>query len=186
MEARRLEYFFYFLFYSFVGFLLEIAFARITRSPRKQRKCFYLLPLCPVYGAGALALIALPAWIAGNLWLLFPCAVALATAIEYAFSLFYDLAFGVRFWDYSDRRFHVRGRICPLFSLAWGFFGILLLWGVQPRIAPLIQGVPAAIGIFLATVLLSDALYSAWRLRRYRTPAALRWKAFSGEPQRIQ
>ena len=36
--------------YSFLGYLLEKAFAWLTRSPQQVRKCFLLLPLCPVYG----------------------------------------------------------------------------------------------------------------------------------------
>ena len=43
----------YFIIYSFCGFLLEVAFARAIRHPKRDRKCLIFLPLCPVYGLGA-------------------------------------------------------------------------------------------------------------------------------------
>ncbi|MBQ5443035.1 MAG: hypothetical protein IIT47_05640, partial [Oscillospiraceae bacterium] len=40
----------YFTAYSFLGYCLEKIFARLTHSPRQVRRCFLVLPLCPVYG----------------------------------------------------------------------------------------------------------------------------------------
>ena len=46
-----MEWFWYFLFYSFLGFLLEVGYAWWTGGSL-DRKCLLLLPLCPVYGLG--------------------------------------------------------------------------------------------------------------------------------------
>ena len=54
-------WFWYFVLYSFLGFLVEVVFARITHNPKRDRKCLYFLPLCPVYGLGVLLMLALPA-----------------------------------------------------------------------------------------------------------------------------
>lgn len=50
----------YFWIYSFLGYLLERAFAAVTHAEHQGRRCFLLLPLCPVYGLGMLAVLALP------------------------------------------------------------------------------------------------------------------------------
>ena len=50
----------YFWIYSFLGWLVELAFAAVSRSEEKRRRCLLLLPLCPVYGSGMLAVLALP------------------------------------------------------------------------------------------------------------------------------
>ena len=42
--------FWIFLIYSFLGFLIEVAYARVTGEAKRDRKCRLLLPLCPVYG----------------------------------------------------------------------------------------------------------------------------------------
>ena len=50
----------WFWIYSFLGYLLEKGFAWATQSEQQGRKGFLALPLCPVYGLGMLAVLALP------------------------------------------------------------------------------------------------------------------------------
>ena len=50
----------YFWIYSFLGWLVELAFATVSRSEERRRRCMLFLPLCPVYGLGMLAVLALP------------------------------------------------------------------------------------------------------------------------------
>ena len=57
-----LEWIWYFIWYSFLGFLLEVGYARWTGG-RRDRKCLLLLPLCPVYGLGACVVLLLPPWV---------------------------------------------------------------------------------------------------------------------------
>ena len=116
-----------FCLYSFLGYLLEKAFAAATGSRHQVRKCFLLLPLCPVYGLGALAVLALPESLSGSFWSLALWGGLAATAVEYAVHVLYDRLLGVRFWDYSQVRWNLRGRVCLPFSLAWG-----LLTGAAP------------------------------------------------------
>ena len=110
-----------FVWYSFLGYLLEKAFAAFTDSPRQTRKGFWLLPLCPVYGLAMLLIL----WQVPNPdelplgWLIPVCAV-LATMTEYGVDWWYDTFFGVRFWDYSGQAFQLNGRVCLCFSLIWG------------------------------------------------------------------
>ena len=46
--------------YSFLGYLLEKAYAAAVSAEKQTRKCLLILPLCPVYGLGTLAALALP------------------------------------------------------------------------------------------------------------------------------
>ena len=46
----------YLLCYSLLGFVGEVLYARLTHSAKPDRKCRLFLPLCPVYGIGAVAL----------------------------------------------------------------------------------------------------------------------------------
>ena len=58
----------YFIIYSFCGFLLEVAFARAIHHPKRDRKCLLLLPLCPVYGLGACLILWLVPMVRSPLW----------------------------------------------------------------------------------------------------------------------
>ena len=74
--------FWIFLIYSFLGFLIEVAYARVTGEAKRDRKCRLLLPLCPVYGLGALGVQLLPEGVRAQPLLLFPAAVLVLSLIH--------------------------------------------------------------------------------------------------------
>ena len=154
----------FFWFYSFWGYLLERAFAALTRAERRERKCFLLLPLCPVYGLGMLAVLALPAsWRQGPQLIL--AGAAAATAVEYVVHWAYETFLGVEFWDYSHLPGSVGGRICLPFTLAWGVLTALAVRYVHPLVVTLAAAIPAW-GTFAFLLLFSvDAVCSARFLR---------------------
>ena len=94
-------WFWNFVVYSFLGFLLEVTFARMTGG-RPDRKCLLVLPLCPVYGLGSCSILLLPSWVASVPLLLFLGGALAATAAEYLMAFFYEEALGVSFWDYRE------------------------------------------------------------------------------------
>lgn len=169
------EVFWIFVFYGFCGFLLEVAFARLTRQPKRDRKCHFLLPVCPVYGVGALGIVALPGRVKSSPLLLFLAGAGVATLAEWGLSLFYEKAAGAAFWDYSSLPLNLHGRVCLLFSGAWGLLALPLAYWVQPALAPWLGAVPAAVTIPAALLYLGDAATSLFLLRRGGTDA-LRWR----------
>ncbi|CAN3997591.1 hypothetical protein PBMFNG_PBMFNG_05235, partial [Dysosmobacter welbionis] len=62
-------------------------------------------------GLGALAVLALPESLSGSFWSLALWGGLAATAVEYAVHVLYDRLLGVRFWDYSQVRWNLRGRV---------------------------------------------------------------------------
>lgn len=169
------ELFWQFLIYSVLGFLLEVVFARFTRSPKQDRKCMLLFPLCPVYGLGALAIVHLPAAVRGNPLLLFFGGALAATAVEYAMDWFYETALGVRFWDYSDLPWNLNGRVSLLFSGFWGLLAISLVTWVHPPVLRLISIIPKGLFLPVFLLFLTDGILSAWTLRATGTTDCLRW-----------
>jgi len=163
--------FWQYAFYGFGGFLLESAFALVTRSPRLERKCHLLLPVCPVYGVGGLALGALPEL---SPWALLAAGAAVCTAAEWCLSVFYEKAAGTAFWDYSGQPGSVGGRICPMFSLFWGLLSLPVVLRLAPWVETWAAAVPGAVTVPWAVCYLADALVSLVLLRRGGR-AALRW-----------
>ena len=178
------RWFWFFMLYSFLGFVLEVLFARAIRNPKRDRKCLYFLPLCPVYELGAVLILALPPYVLSRPLLLFPCAAALATGAEYATALFYDKAAGVCFWDYSQRPWNLQGRVCLLFSAAWGALSLALVYGVHPLVAALVPRIPAPWTVPVLLFLALDAGFTLYVLRRTGTTEALRWYAHLGRRAR--
>lgn len=159
--------------YSFLGWVLEVGFAAVLGREWRERKCFLLLPLCPVYGIGMLTVLALPPGLMAG-----PSAILwgglAATAAEYAVHWWYQQFCGVQFWDYSGVPGNLHGRVCLPFSAAWG----LLTWGalrwVQPGLALLAAEVPAAVTFGFLLLFTADSVITLFRLRQEPFPAALR------------
>ena len=159
--------------YSFFGYLLERGYAAATRAAQPPGKGFLLLPLCPVYGLGALAVLALPESLSGSFWSLALWGGLAATAVECAVHVLYDRLLGVRFWDYSQVRWNLRGRICMPFSLAWSLLVAAGLPVIQAAIAPALAAVPPTATYAALLVFTADTVVSLQLLRRAGDPAVL-------------
>lgn len=156
-----------FLMYSFFGYCLEKLFARATHSDRQVRKCFLLLPLCPVYGLAMTAVVILSPRFEGFLSLALMGAV-ICTTVEYLVHLFYDTVFHVRFWDYSGLRGNVKGRICPQFSLVWGILSAAAVRFVHPIIAAVLETISPSAVFLLWMVFSVDCVLTAFLLCKTR------------------
>lgn len=166
------QWFIFFLFYSLAGYGLEKSFARSIHSPHQVRKCFLILPLCPVYGLAMTALLALNPYGLGFFHLML-LGAAVCTGVEYLVHLFYDKLLGVRFWDYSLLRGHLHGRVCPHFALIWGVLSAFAVRVVQPFVLMLAELTPSWMVFLLWITLAADCVLSASLLRRFRNTEML-------------
>lgn len=166
------QWFFYFLFYSFAGYLLEKLYAWLIHSPNQVRKCFLLLPLCPVYGLAMVAVLALIPEKTGVLRRMLLGGI-ICTATEYLVHLFYEKTLGVQFWDYSELRGHIQGRICPQFAAIWGVLSAAAVWWVQPLAAQMAAWMPPAVTYALWLILAADCVLTVALLRHTCDPEQL-------------
>lgn len=164
----------YLLVYSFLGYLLEVAYAKIVHGRGSGRKCLLLLPLCPVYGVGGVAIVALsgpnpqPLWVMG-------VGFGAATVVELLFGLYYKYVLGVAFWNYSQIRWNVGGLVCLPFSLAWSGLALALVYTVHPIVKICVSVLPTAFTVPAWIVLGADCLISSIALKREKNTAVLQW-----------
>ena len=86
--------------------------------------------------------------------------VVVSTAAEYLVHLFYERAFAVHFWDYSQLPWHLRGRVCPQFSIVWGLLSAAGLRVIQPLLDRLAALVPPGVSFALWLVFAADCVLS--------------------------
>ena len=164
----------YLLVYSFLGYLLEVAYAKAVHGHGSGRKCLLLLPMCPVYGVGAVAIAALcgpgshPLWVMG-------VGFTVSTAVELLFGLYYKYGLGVAFWDYSRIRWNVGGLVCLPFSLAWSGLALGLVYTVHPFVKICVSAIPDALSTPAWIVLGADCLISSIALKREKNTMVLQW-----------
>ena len=175
-----MEWFWIFFCYSFAGFLLEVAFAMITGG-RRDRKCLLLLPLCPVYGLGACAILWLTPLAAGNRGLMFLLGAGAATVVEYALAVWYEEGLGVQFWDYSGLPGNFRGRVCLPFSLAWGVLSLGLVYWLHPLAESWLERIPGPVTLSAMVLTAADLVLSGVMLRQTGERACLQWYKTAAE-----
>ena len=163
-----------FIAYSFAGFLLETAFAWLTGGTA-GRKGLLVLPLCPVYGAGACLVLALTAPVRGEPPAVFLVGGLAATAAELVMGAFYRFVLGVEFWDYAGMPGSLSGLVCPVFSACWTALSLVLVYAVHPLTAALVSRIPPWLGPPALIVLGADMLVSCAALRRAGTTDVLKW-----------
>lgn len=169
-----MQWFWSFMAYSFLGFLLETAFAAASGG-RRNRKGLLVLPMCPVYGAGACLILLLPPWVQARPWALYPLGGLAATAAEYLAALYHQRVLGVRFWCYDGLPGSIQGRVCLPFSLAWGMLALGLVYWLHPMLAPWLAQIPAPVSWMALITLAADSLFTGLILRQYQDTARLCW-----------
>lgn len=152
-----------FVVYSFVGFVLEVAFFAACDGVLESRTGLLYLPLRPLYGIGGCLFAFLLERFAAHPGLVFLLGALVATVVEYLASLLTDTLFGAVSWDYSDKLLNVRGRVCLAYSLCWGALALVALYLLDLPILALLGLLPRKTGevvliVLMVLVLLSSVL----------------------------
>ena len=155
----------YFLEYSFIGWVVEVVFHAVTKGKIINRG-FLNGPVCPIYGTGMLGVLMISNLISSSLenagitlesirlLCIFAGGSLLATLVELAGGWILDKLFHARWWDYSKRRFNLNGYICLEFSVLWGLGILFVVEIVHPFLAvePTHGIIAHALGIVLLSV----------------------------------
>ena len=159
----------YFIIYSFLGWIIETAFAFFIMGVLESRKSFLFGPICAIYGLGATVMIVVLRFFDKNNLRLFFAGLLVGTTTEYMVSLIGELWLNMRWWDYSGQFLNINGRISLIYSLVWGILAIVLMRFINPRIDKFIDWIsikitPKFFNIIISIIivlLFVDWLYSA-------------------------
>ncbi len=134
------KYFLWFIVYSFLGWLYESTYCSIKERKWINRG-FLNGPLCPVYGTGAILVILILGNVENTVSLFLSSAVLTCT-LEYLTSYVMEKLFDARWWDYSDSKFNLNGRVCLAGALAFGSFSVLLIKLLHPFVVRITNPIP--------------------------------------------
>lgn len=136
----------YFFIYAFLGWVVEVAFLGITKHVLANRG-FLNGPVCPIYGVGMNFVIVMLSPIANNIPLLFLLGMIITSVIELVAGWMLDKLFHMRWWDYSNEPYNLKGYICLPFSFMWGFGVLFIMKIVHPFVAWGVDKVPFPLGL---------------------------------------
>lgn len=111
-------------------------------------------PICPIYGIGAIIMFTFLQSLENNIVLLFLASIIILTLWEYIVGVMLEKMFHTRYWDYSDHKFNIQGRICLSNSIYWGVLGVVFVKYIHPNIQNLVQKVDIKLLYFIVTILM--------------------------------
>ena len=135
------KYFLYFIIYSFLGWSLEMLWQSI-KDKKAVNRGFLIGPLCTIYGWGVLAIIILIGKSTGDLLAVFLKAILVCSILEYSTSYIMEKLFKARWWDYSDEKFNINGRICLATMIPFGIGGTFIVYVLHPIVERFVSSIP--------------------------------------------
>lgn len=160
---KYLYLFLLFLMYSFIGWLAEVILAYYVHKKFVNRG-FLIGPYCPIYGVGVLLIVQLLKKYTDSALALFVLAMVICMVLEYATSYIMEKLFNTRWWDYSDKKFNINGRICLETAIPFGVGGLIIMYLINPFFEGILNTlsnkVILVLGIILLILFLVDLIIS--------------------------
>lgn len=158
-----LLYFIYFILYSIIGWIIESTFVFLGTKKWVDRG-FLIGPYLPIYGWGSILMILYLTQYKDNIITVFILGIVVCSILEYITSYVMEKLFKTRWWDYSNNKFNLNGRICGKNCLLFGVLGVLLIYIIHPIISKLITNIPLnilnIIALIIFTIFIIDNIIS--------------------------
>lgn len=153
------KYFLLFIFYAFIGWILESTYCSIGAMYKSKKftfinRGFLFGPVVPIYAVCAV-LMALTLMPFRDRWYLVALiGLVVCDGVEYFTSWIMEKLFHARWWDYSKQPFNIQGRICLRNSLFWAVLSVIFIELIHPHVLELYEMIPEGAKLPLFTVLL--------------------------------
>ena len=152
-----------FLMYSFIGWIIEMIDIYIEERKIINRG-FCVGPYCPIYGIGVLLIVNFLKDYTDSWLVLFVMSMFICMVLEYFTSFVMEKLFKARWWDYSNKKFNLNGRICLETTIPFGLGGLIVMYIVNPFLEGILNLLSSKaiiiLGIGLMVLFVSDLVIS--------------------------
>ena len=159
--------------YCVIGYVLECIFCSIIDKKLVLNRGFLIGPYLPIYGKGALCIILLLNKYLEDPFALFIMASLIATVLEYFASYFMEKIFKARWWDYSEKKFNLNGRVCLTNTVLFGLGGLIVMYVVNPFLTGILDGFSKTtiivLGLIFFTIYAVDTIISFTTIYKLRS-----------------
>ena len=145
-------YFLLFFTYAVLGWIMEVILKLISEKKFINRG-FLIGPYCPIYGYGVLLITILLRKYQDDIVATFMFSILICGLLEYFTSYFMEKIFHARWWDYSQRKFNINGRICLDTLIPFGIMSCLIIYITNPIILNLLNRLPDLV-VHIVSILL--------------------------------
>lgn len=141
-----------FFAYSFIGWVIE-TILQSSENKKFVNRGFLLGPVCPIHGFAVLAISFLLKKYEDDLLVTFFLSIIICGLIEYTTSYFMEKIFKARWWDYTQMKFNINGRVCLEYLLCFGIGCTLAVFVINPFFKDVISFIPSLAQTIIVSVL---------------------------------
>ncbi len=127
-----------FVIYSFSGWLIEVI-GEFIKSKKFINRGFLIGPVCPIYGVGGLLITLLLSNYSKDYFAVFGLSAILCGSLEYFTSYIMEKLFNKRWWDYSNYKYNINGRVCLEIIVLFALAGLLVVELFDPLFSRLLS-----------------------------------------------
>ena len=161
-----------FFIYSVIGYLIEVSCCSFCDKKLTLSRGYLIGPYLPIFGFGAVGMIYLLEKYQNDLITLFINSMVICCLLEYFTSLILEKIFKLRWWDYSDKKFNINGRICLENGVLFGLAGVVIVKLFHPLLMDLLHTFSNTtiyiLGITFLVIIISDFILSTFTISKLK------------------
>jgi uncharacterized membrane protein len=170
-----LVYFIQFVFFSFVGWIIDTTYTSIESRKIIISGYFRGAPLCPIYGFGGILLISIFESLSNSpFWMVILASTLMIVGLEHLGGYFAEHFLGEKLWDYSGEFLSINSYVSGLHSFLWLILVSILykFWGM--KLVIIVRNLEEkftmtdSVNVFLIFVFIVVGLYITSRTKRFR------------------
>ena len=143
-----------FFIYAIAGWIMESTSISI-RNKKFVNRGFLIGPVCPIYGYGVVLVSILLKKYQDDMIVTFFMSIIICGILEYLTSFFMEKIFNARWWDYSQRKFNINGRVCLQNLVLFGIASCVIVYIVNPFIIGKLRLIPSTVQTVIISILLA-------------------------------
>ena len=143
-----------FFIYSVIGYIAEVMFCTIKKGKPVWNRGFLIGPYLPIYGTGGILISYTLGRYQDDPLTLFILSMVYCTVIEYLTSYILERIFHLRWWDYSEKKFNINGRVCLLNGVLFGFGGLWIVKVLYPIVSKVVYNTQPIFIMIFSSILL--------------------------------
>jgi len=163
IEYSFINFVLLFFAFSMFGYIWEVVYTFLNEGLLVNRGTMYG-PWIPIYGWGGILMTILLYNLRDKPFYMFLGAFILSGIIEYSTSLYLDIFYDKKWWDYSGYFLNINGRVCFEGLLVFALAGCTAIYFIIPHLDNLYKkmnrNIKIAIVIILVVIYCADFLYS--------------------------
>ena len=155
------------MIYAFLGWTMEVLVS-LWNKKKFVNRGFLIGPYCPIYGWGVLTILLTVGKNTSDVLGVFLKAILICSVLEYFTSYFMEKIYNVRWWDYSNKKFNINGRICLETMLPFGLLALCIIYGIHPVVMGMVDKLSVTglmvVCSVLITIFIADNIVSTYIL----------------------